>query len=129
MGTYIPASVFHAFSTRHRAPASSPPAHAHVNGKLKNAFNSPSLDTPFPQNCGKAVLDRQKERGDKGDNVPYEVARTVRSGLLYQAAYGIGCRGGNQCGRGLWFARAINMFAGKNMEGIPRDVVLAFLRQ
>ncbi|CAB1096776.1 unnamed protein product [Ectocarpus sp. CCAP 1310/34] len=75
------------------------------------------------------VLDRQKERDSQGDNVSYVLARTVRRILQYLAAQEIGASGqGNQCRRGDCFARAMGMFFGKGMEGIPRDVVLALLR-
>ena len=98
------------------------------------------LPTPHPppkNNTGplpprprvQGVLDRQKERESQGDNVPYVLARTVWSNLQYEAALLIGCTGaGSQCLRGECFARAIGMFSGKGMEGIPREVVLALLR-
>lgn len=61
--------------------------------------------------------------------MPYVLARTVRSNLQYEAAKQLGCTGmGNQCVRGACFERALEMFCGKGMEAIPREVVLALLR-
>ena len=75
------------------------------------------------------VLERQKQRGGS-DDVPYILARTVRSCLQYNASIALGCRGtGNQCPRGPCFKRAMDMFAGEGMEGIPKEVVLALLQQ
>ncbi|CAM9968027.1 unnamed protein product, partial [Pylaiella littoralis] len=67
--------------------------------------------------------------GGKYDNVPYVLARTIRSNLHQEAAKLIGCTGmGNQCKRGQSFARAMQMFPGKGMDRIPTEVVLALLR-
>ncbi|CAN0364207.1 unnamed protein product, partial [Ectocarpus sp. 6 AP-2014] len=75
------------------------------------------------------VLDRQEAKDSEDDNVPYVLARTVRSNLQYLAAQEIGATGqGNQCRRGECFAAAMGMFYGKGKKGIPRDVVLALLR-
>ncbi|CAM9856679.1 unnamed protein product [Pylaiella littoralis] len=70
-----------------------------------------------------------KGEGGKYDNVPYVIARTIRSNLHQEAAKLIGCTGmGNQCKRGQCFARAMQMFPGKGMDRIPTEVVLALLR-
>ncbi|CAN0207597.1 unnamed protein product, partial [Hapterophycus canaliculatus] len=48
-----------------------------------------------------AVLRRQQEREAQGDNVPYVLARTVRSNIQYEASIVIGAKGiGNQADRG-----------------------------
>ena len=54
----------------------------------------------------------------------------MRSNLQYQAAFEIRCMGqGNECVGGPCFApRAMEMFDEENMEGFPREVVLAWLR-
>ena len=78
-----------------------------------------------------AIFKRQKEQGQKGrpDDVPYVLARSVRSNLQYQAAAEIGARGGgNMAVRGKCMERAMQMFCGKKQEGIPRAVVEALLR-
>lgn len=76
-----------------------------------------------------AVLKRQRERESFGDNVPYVLARTVRSNIQYEAAIIVGAKGvGNQADRGECMERAMSMFSGKGDEGIPRDVVLALMR-
>ena len=77
------------------------------------------------------VFKRQKEQGqnDRPDDVPYVLARSIRSNLQYQAAAGIGARGvGNMAVRGKCMERAMQMFCGKEQEGIPRSVVEALLR-
>lgn len=75
------------------------------------------------------VLKRQQERKEVGDDVPYALARTMRSRVQYEASYMIGARGkGNQANRGKCMERALQVFCGKQMEGIPRAVVEALLR-
>lgn len=87
---------------------------------------TPPLPPPSPI-LTQAVYKRQQER--PGDNVPYVLARTVRSNIQYEASIMIGAKGvGNQADRGKCMERAISMFAGKGMEGVPRDVVLALMR-
>lgn len=61
--------------------------------------------------------------------MPYVLARTVRSNIQYEFSILIGARGvGNQADRGACMKRAMSMFAGTGMEGVPRDVVLALMR-
>ena len=77
------------------------------------------------------VFKRQKEQGQNGrpDDVPYVPARSIRSNWQDQAAAGIGVRGvGNMAVRGKCMERAMQMFCGKEQEGIIRAVVEALLR-
>ena len=47
----------------------------------------------------------------------------------HDAAIDIGCRGGgNRCVRGPCFKRAMDMFASEGMEGCPKEIVLALLK-
>ena len=58
----------------------------------------------------------------------YVLTRTVRSCIQYNASQDLGCYGqDNQCVRGECMAKAMNMFCGKNVEGIPRPVVWALI--
>ena len=107
---------------------------------------------PFP---AAHAHERQKERaakGQPGDDVPYLLARTIRSNIQYNAVIALKAKGtllartirsniqynavialkakgtGNQCKRGACMERAMSMFCGKNGEGIPREVLLALAR-
>ena len=61
--------------------------------------------------------------------MPYVLARTARNNIENWAAIALGAKGaGNQAVRGECMVRAVGVICGKGMEGIPRAVVDALVR-